>query len=133
MTSAPEVLHTDWAARELAGKVQVSLQPSVGETFTWSTDLYWVLGNCDIDFFNFRHRQVRNFKILDLFKWNWNFAVIFQKYQKRNQKSTKYFATSQKPSIIPLKFREISVVSWNPINYCEILQFLVKFGKSPNI
>ncbi len=42
----------------------------------------------------------------------WNFAVVFQKYQKRNQKSTKYFAISQKSSAIPLKFCEKSLVSW---------------------
>jgi hypothetical protein len=26
------------------------------------------VGNCDIDFFNFRHCQVQNFKILNLFE-----------------------------------------------------------------
>jgi hypothetical protein len=48
---------------------------------------------CDIDFFNFRHCQVWNFKILNLFEQNQDFAVIFQKYQKWNQKSRKYFTT----------------------------------------
>ncbi len=47
------------------------------------------VGNCDIDFFNFRHRQVWGFEISNLFEWNQNFAVIFQKYRKQNQKSTK--------------------------------------------
>ncbi len=32
----------------------------------------YVIGNCDIDFFNF--------EILNQFKRNQNFAVIFQKY-----------------------------------------------------
>ncbi len=55
------------------------------------------LGNCDIDFLNFRHRQIQNFKILNLYKQNQNSGVIFWKYWKQNQKSTKYFKTSQKP------------------------------------
>jgi hypothetical protein len=32
------------------------------------------------------------------------FGIIFQNYQKRNRKSTKYFETSRKPSVTPLKF-----------------------------
>ena len=80
------------------------------------------LGNCDIDFLNFCHRQVWNFKILNLYKRNQNFGVIFW--------TTKYFATSWKPSVIPLKFHEMSLVSWNLINYCKISQFLIKFSKS---
>ena len=63
-------------------------------------------------------------------KRNWNFAVIFWKYRKQNRKSTKYFETSWKPRVIPLKFCEMSLVSWNLINYCKISQFLVKFCKS---
>jgi hypothetical protein len=55
------------------------------------------IGNCDIDFC---HRQVWNFEILNLFERNWNFAVIFQKYRKQNQKSTKYFAISQNTTCI---------------------------------
>ncbi len=89
----------------------------------------WQLGNCDIDFFNFPHRKVWNFKILILFKRNWCFAVIFWKYWKRNQKCTKYFKTSQKSRVIPLKFWEMSLVLSNLINYCKIAQFLVKFWK----
>ncbi len=89
-----------------------------------------IVGNCDIDFLNFRHCQVRNFKILNLYEWNQNFGVIFQKYQKQNWKSTKYFTTSWKPSVIHLKFHEMSLVSSNLINYCKISQFLVKFCKS---
>ncbi len=61
------------------------------------------LGNCDIDFLNFLHRQVRNFKILNLYERNWNFGVIFWKYRKQNRKSTKYFATSRKEDMGPLK------------------------------
>jgi len=79
------------------------------------------LGNCDIHFFNFRHCQVKTFKILNLVEINQNFAVIFWKYQEQNQKSTKYFAISQKSSVIPLKFREMSLVSWNLVNYCKLL------------
>ncbi len=43
-----------------------------------------LIGNCDIDFLNFRHCQVQNLKILNLFERNQNFGVIFQKYQKQN-------------------------------------------------
>ncbi len=85
-----------------------------------------VVGNCNIDFFNFCHCQVWNFKILNLFEQNWYFPVTFWKYRK----SKKYFAISWKPSVIPLKFCEMSLVSWNLTNYCKILQFLIKFGKS---
>ena len=85
--------------------------------------------NCDIDFFNFRHRKVRNFEILNLFERSWTFAVIFWKYWKWNQKSTKYFKISQKPRV-PLKFQEMLLVLWNFINYCKITQFLIKFCKS---
>ncbi len=88
------------------------------------------LGNCDIDFLNFCHCQVQNFKIFNLYKWNLNFGVIFQKYWKQNGKSTKYFKTSQKPRVIPLKFLEMPLVLWNLINYCKIMQFLIKFCKS---
>ncbi len=89
-----------------------------------------MLANCNIDFLNFRHRKVRNFEILNLFKRNWNFAVIFQKYWKQNQKSTKYFIISWKPRVIQLKFHEMSLVLQNLINYCKIMQFFVKFCKS---
>jgi hypothetical protein len=51
------------------------------------------LGNCDIDFLNFQHCQVQNFEISNLYEWNQNLGVIFQKYQKQNRKSTKYFTT----------------------------------------
>jgi hypothetical protein len=30
------------------------------------TNIGWVLGNCDIDFLSFGHRQVRNIKIFNL-------------------------------------------------------------------
>ncbi len=89
-----------------------------------------IVGNCDIDFLNFRQCQVWNFKILNLYKWNQNFGVVFQKYQKQNWKSTNYCTTSWKPSVIPLKFHEMSLVSSNLINYWKISQFLVKFCKS---
>jgi len=73
---------------------------------------------------------VRHFEISNQFKRNRNFAVISQKYRKRYWKSTKYFETSQKPRVIPLKFCEMSLVLWNLINYCKITQFLIKFCKS---
>jgi hypothetical protein len=57
------------------------------------------------------------------------FALIFQKYWKQNQKSTKYFEFSWKPRVIPVKFHEMSLVLWNLINYCKIMQFLFKFWK----
>jgi hypothetical protein len=89
-----------------------------------------LVGNCNIDFLNFCHRQVRNFKISNLYKRKWNFGAIFWKYWKQNWKSTKYFTTSRKPSVIALKFHEMSSVSWNFINYCKISKFLVKSYKS---
>jgi hypothetical protein len=89
-----------------------------------------LVGNCDIDFLNFCHRQVQNFKISNLYKQKWNFGAIFWKYWKQNWKSTKYFTTSRKPSVIALKFHEMSSVSWNVINYCKISKFLVKSYKS---
>jgi hypothetical protein len=89
-----------------------------------------MLGNCDIDFLNFHHRKVRNFKILNLDEQNWNLEVIFWKYWKWNWKSTKYFETSQQPRVIPLKFQKMSLVLWNLINYCKIMQFLIKSCKT---
>jgi hypothetical protein len=62
------------------------------------------LGNCDIDFFNFRHSKVQNFQISNLFERNWNFAVIFWKYRKRNRKSTKSYTTK---------------ISWNVISFVK--------------
>ena len=58
-----------------------------------SSPKYHQLGNCDIDFFNFRHRQVWNFKISNHFKRDWNFIVNFQKYRKQKRKSTKYIVS----------------------------------------
>ncbi len=78
---------------------------------------------------NVCHHQVQNFDILNLYEQNQNFGVIFRKYRKQNRKSTKYFETSRKPSVIPLKFHEMSLVAWNLSNYCKILQFLIKFYK----
>ncbi len=95
--------------------------------------LHSFLSNYDIAFFNFCHYQVWNFEISNLLERNWNFAVIFRKYWKQNGKSTKYFATSRKPSIIRLRFYEISLVSWNLVSYCRILQCLIKFRKSPKV
>ncbi len=61
--------------------------------------------------------------------WNLKISNLFEN-QKRNWTSTKYFETSQKPRVIRLKFGEISLVLWNLINYCKIIQFLLKFCKS---
>ena len=38
---------------------------AVKQTFRQKKDRQtdWQVGNCDIDFYNFRHRKVRNFKI----------------------------------------------------------------------
>ncbi len=88
------------------------------------------LGNCDINFLNFCDCQVWNFKISNLYEWNWNFAIIFWKYRRQNWKSTKYITTESRQSIIPLKLSEIMSVLWNLVNFCKISQFLVKFGKS---
>jgi len=46
------------------------------------------LGNCNIDFLNFRRRRVRYLEILNLYERNRNFGVIFWKYQKRNQNNS---------------------------------------------
>ena len=48
------------------------------------------VGKCDISFFKFCHRQVRNFKILNHFERDRNFVVNFQNDQKQNQKLTKH-------------------------------------------
>ncbi len=96
--------------------------------FCWEL-LCWV-GNCDIDFLNFCHHQVWNLEISNLHEWNWNFGIIFPKFRKRKRKSTKYFKISWNPCAIPLKFCEMLLVLWNLINYCKILQFLIKFCKS---
>jgi len=54
------------------------------------------LGNCDIDFFNFRHCKVENFKILNLYFFETEILeASFETSQKLNRKSTKYFKTSQ--------------------------------------
>ncbi len=37
------------------------------------------LGNCDIDFYNFRHRKVQNFEISNQFKRHRKFTVIFRR------------------------------------------------------
>ncbi len=95
---------------------------------TWLT-----IGNCDIDFLNFHHCQVWNFKILNLYEQNPNFGVIFQKYQKQNQKSTKYFKTSRKPSVIPLKFHKMSWVSWNLVHYLKSHNFALNSVKVQKI
>ncbi len=42
------------------------------------------------------------------------------------QSSSKFHAFH----VIPLKFCEMSLDSWNLINYCKITQFLIKFCKS---
>jgi hypothetical protein len=44
-----------------------------------------MIGNCDMDFFSFRHYQVQNFKILNQSEQDRNFAVNFQKHQKQKR------------------------------------------------
>ncbi len=51
----------------------------------YSIKLSLLLGNCDIDFFNFRHYQVQNFEILNRSEKDQNFVVNFQKNQKHTQ------------------------------------------------
>jgi len=67
-----------------------------------SSNFFWHnhLSISKIDFFNFRHCKVWNFKILNQSKQNQNFvgqnqkfAVNFQKHWKQKWKSTKYIAT----------------------------------------
>ncbi len=62
------------------------------------------LGICDIDFFNFYHCQVWNFKISNQSEWNRSTVVNFWKDQKQKQKSTKYITTERMQSVIPRKF-----------------------------
>ncbi len=96
-----------------------------------SETLCWISNALYTIYLKLRHQKVWNLEILNLSERNQNFGVIFWKYQKRNQKSTKFFKTSRKPRVLPLKFHEMSLVSWNLINYYKIAQFLVKFCKSP--
>ncbi len=98
--------------------------------FSRIKNMLFALGNCDIDFFNFRHCQVWNFEILNLFERNLNFAVSFWKHWKQNQKSTKYITTEQKHSIIPIKFHKILLVSWKFVKFDKILKFLINICKS---
>ncbi len=79
---------------------------------------------------NFCYYQVWNFKISNLYEQNQNFGVIFWKYWKWKQKSTKNFETSQKPSVIPLNYCKMSLVSWNLIIFCKILEFLIELCKN---
>ncbi len=44
------------------------------------------VGNCDIDFSNFRHWQVQNFLILNQSERDQNFAINFWNHQKQKQK-----------------------------------------------
>ncbi len=57
------------------------------------------LGNCDMDFFNFRNCRVQNFKILNQSKRDQNFVVNFRKHRKQKQKLTKYIKIEQRQSI----------------------------------
>ncbi len=61
------------------------------------------IGNCNFDFLNFCHCHVKKFEILNLYKQNWNFGVIFE--------STKSKTESQQ---ITLKLHESLVLNhWN--------------------
>ncbi len=81
-----------------------------------------LLGNCDIDFFNFRHCQVWNFEILTQSKQNQNFTVNFQKHWKWKRKSTKYIETERKQTIIPRNF----------VKFCYFHEISLTFVKSHN-
>ncbi len=69
-----------------------------------------MLGNSDIYFFNFHHRQVWNFQILNQSDRYQNFAVSFQNHWKWRQKWTN-----------TMKVNEIKVL------YCEVLLDVMKF------
>ncbi len=74
----------------------------------------WREGNCNVDFFNFCHCQVLNFKISNQSTRDWNFAVNFWKHQK--QKITKYNKIEYNQSNL----------TWNFIAFCNILLTFVK-------
>jgi hypothetical protein len=59
-----------------------------------------LLGNCDIDFFIFRHRRVQNLKILSWSKCDRNYSEDFRNYRKRKQKLTKFNKIGQNQSFI---------------------------------
>jgi hypothetical protein len=89
----------------------------------------WELGNWDIDFFNFRHRQVRNFKILNRSERDLKFAVNFRKHQKQKRNLTKYIETQWKQSIIPWNYMKCAAtIGWvsngNP-PYCGCLNTIL--------
>ncbi len=56
------------------------------------------IGNCDIDFYNFRHRKVRNFEISNQFKRHQNFTSSFEGNESKSesQKRTSQFHESPK-------------------------------------
>ena len=72
----------EWHVRRVPSKIIWKFGKKPQERQQNFKKCHFQIGNCDIDFFNFRHRQVWNFKILNLFEQNLNFAVIFRKYQK---------------------------------------------------
>jgi hypothetical protein len=77
----------------------------------------FVLGNCDIDFFNFCHRQLQNFPIWNHSKWGPNFAVNFWNHHRQKQKLTKCNESEQNKSITLWKF----------VRFHEILLDFMKF------
>ncbi len=54
----------------------------------------------------------------------------FESTESETKSLQRSLETSRKPKVIPLKFHEMLLVSWNFINYCKIMQFLDKFCKS---
>jgi hypothetical protein len=66
------------------------------------------LGNCDIDFFNFCHHLVWNFKILNQSEWDQNFTVNFWKHRKAKVKVHKVHWNWTKLKWYPL----VTVVIW---------------------
>ncbi len=85
------------------------------------------LGNCDIDFWNFRHCQVQNFKILNLY--------LESSFESTKSETESQQCTSKLHESLVfyhwnfMKFHEMLLVLWNLVNYFKISQFLVKFRK----
>ncbi len=89
------------------------------------------VGNCDIDFLNFCHGQVRKLQNFESVQTKPKILESsFVSTESKTESQQKCFKTSPKPSFIPLKFDEMLSVLRNLINYCKISQCLAKFCKS---
>ncbi len=69
------------------------------------------VGNCNIDFFNFCHRQYRSFQILNQLKQDWNFIVKFQNHRKGKQELSKYNEIEHNQIIMLWNFVTCHVIS----------------------